>query len=93
MAIHESEATNRRRRRSKGGIMPTVPGSMQAQMAQQYAQRPTPEQLLMTAADMKSRGQLYQDPTDYSDPKATLKLPFAGGGRGQRTGDKKAKRR
>ena len=64
--------------------MPTVPG-LTTQLAQQYdQQRPTPEQLLMTAADMKNRGQLYTQPTDYSDPKAPLKLPFAGGGRGQR---------
>jgi hypothetical protein len=64
--------------------MPTVPGVL-PQMAQQFdRERPTPEHLLMTAADMKSRGQLYTHPTDYSDPKATLKLPFAGGGRGQR---------
>lgn len=69
--------------------MPTVPGSAGStqELAEQEAQakRPTPEQLLMTAADMKNRGQLYTHPTDYSDPKGPLKLPFAGGGRGQRT--------
>lgn len=75
--------------------MPTVPGQagsyQEAQEQEAAAKRPTPEQLLMTAADMKSRGQLYTHPTDYSDPKATLKLPFAGGGRGQR--GSKGKRR
>jgi hypothetical protein len=75
--------------------MPTVPGQLEEAMAlqaeEQNRKKPTPEHILMTAADMKNRGQLYQHPTDYSDPKATLKLPFAGGGRGQRTG--KAKRR
>jgi hypothetical protein len=68
--------------------MPTVPGQLEealsTQWEEQQRKRPTPEHLLMTAADMKSRGQLYTHPTDYSDPKATLKLPFAGGGRGQR---------
>lgn len=73
--------------------MPTVPGSAGslAEAAEQEAaaKRPTPEQLLMTAADMKSRGQLYTHPTDYSDPKASLKLPNAGGGRGQRQRSKR----
>jgi hypothetical protein len=71
--------------------MPTVPG-VKAQMAQEYDQtRPTPEQVLITAADMHQRGQLTDNPTTISDPRAPLKLPFAGGGRGQRTG--KSKRR
>jgi hypothetical protein len=77
--------------------MPTVPGSAgsMAEYAEQQelAKKPTPEQLLMTAADMKSRGQLYTHPTDYSDPKATLKLPFAGGGRGQRPDHSKSARK
>ena len=68
--------------------MPTVPGqagSMQELADQEAAgKRPSPEQLLMTAADMKNRGQLYTHPTDYSDPKAPLKLPNPGGGRGPR---------
>lgn len=77
--------------------MPTVPGQAGSMMelADQEAQakRPTPEQLLMTAADMKNRGQLYTHPTDYSDPKGPLKLPNLGGGRGQRSSHPKAKRR
>jgi len=58
--------------------MPTVPGNIQRQLAEQEAQRPTPEQLLMTAADMNNRGQLSIDPTAYTDPKASLKLPSYG---------------
>ena len=39
--------------------MPTVPGEYMAAMdAQENAKKPTPERLLMTAADMKARGQL-----------------------------------
>jgi hypothetical protein len=63
--------------------MPTVPGIRQ-QLAMQEDQRPTPEQVLMTAADMRARGQLHTEPTMYSDPKAPLQLPSLGGGRGQR---------
>jgi len=71
--------------------MPTVPG-IKPMLAQQFDQtRPTPEQVLITAADMHQRGQLTEGPTSISDPRAPLKLPFAGGGRGQRTG--KSKRR
>jgi len=55
--------------------MPTVPGNIRTSLAEQYAQRPTPEQLLMTASDMNARGQLTVDPTQYSDPKSSLKLP------------------
>lgn len=76
--------------------MPTVPssgaGSAQELAEQQAgATRPTPEQVLITAADMHQRGQLTAGPTSISDPRAPLKLPFAGGGRGQRTS--KGKRR
>lgn len=74
--------------------MPTVPQTTGEQWAAQQRQNnPTPEQILMTAADMKARGQLYQHPTDYSDPKADLRLPNPGGGRGQRHSPTKAKRR
>jgi hypothetical protein len=74
--------------------MPTVPGPLQAQMAQQYDQtRPTPEQLLITAADMNQRGQLHENPTTISDPRAPLKLPGLGGGRGPRPSGAKGKRR
>ena len=74
--------------------MPTVPGSIQAQMAQQYdKQRVTPESVLMTAADMHSRGQLVDFPTSYSDPRSSLKLPNPGGGRGQRDSKSHGKRR
>jgi len=73
--------------------MPTVPG-VRSQLAQQEAQtHPTPEQVLITAADMHQRGQLTEGPTTISDPRAPLKLPFAGGGRGQRGGGTKSKRR
>jgi len=68
--------------------MPTVPGNLRMALAEQFAQKPTPEQLLMTASDMNARGQLTVDPTQYSDPKSSLKLP----GHGART-DKKSKRR
>jgi len=78
--------------------MPTVPGgsagSAQEMMEQQArADRPTPEQVLITAADMHQRGQLTENPTTISDPRAPLKLPFPGGGRGLRGGGKKTKRR
>jgi hypothetical protein len=63
--------------------MPIVPGIRQ-QLAMQEDQRPTPEHILMTAADMRARGQLHEEPTLYSDPKAPLQLPSLGGGRGQR---------
>jgi hypothetical protein len=71
--------------------MPTVPGTAVPTSALNPSQKPSVEQLLMTAADMQSRGQLYQEPTSYSDPKASLTLP-SGGGRGPRVG-KKSKRR
>ena len=78
--------------------MPTVPGpeaGEYAQMVEAEARKksPSPEQLLMTAADMKNRGQLYTHATDYSDPRASLKLPNPGGGRGQRHSPTHTKRR
>ena len=73
--------------------MPTVPG-IRSQLAAQEAQtHPTPEQVLITAADMQQRGQLIDGPTTISDPRAPLKLPFVGGGRGQRGSGPKSKRR
>lgn len=69
--------------------MPTVPGLPQAGSMGEYAaqqdQRPTPEQLLMTAADMQARGQLYDQPVSYKDPKASLRLPHPGGRSGARS--------
>jgi len=74
--------------------MPTVPGIMKSQLAQQEAQaNPTPEQLLITAADMHQRGQLTEQPTSISDPRAPLKLPGLGGGRGPRPERSKGKRK
>lgn len=74
--------------------MPTVPGIMKSGMAQQYDEtRPTPEQLLITAADMHQRGQLTEQPTNISDPRAPLKLPGLGGGRGPRPERSKSKRK
>ena len=73
--------------------MPTAPG-IKSQMAQQWAQeRPTPEHVLITAADMNQRGQLIENPTTITDPRSPLKLPFPGGGRGQRSSGAKGKRR
>lgn len=73
--------------------MPTVPG-VKAQLAGQYdKENPTPEQLLITAGDMKQRGQLYEGPTTIGDPRAPLKLPSPGGGRGTRGIAPKSKRR
>lgn len=73
--------------------MPTVPG-VKAQMGQQYdEQRPTPEHVLITAADMAQRGQMYEGPTTLGDPRAPLKLPTPGGGRGTRSSGSKSKRR
>lgn len=74
--------------------MPTVPGEYMAAIeAQEREKRPTPERLLMTAADMHARGQLTSTPSSYGHPGADLKLPFAGGGRGPRSGGQKGKRR
>lgn len=75
--------------------MPTVPGlstASRAQLGEQEQTKPTPEQLLITAADMHQRGQLFENPTTLGDPRAPLKLPTLGGGRGQR-GTKTIKRR
>lgn len=72
--------------------MPTVPGNIRQQLAQQET-RPTPEQVLITAADMQQRGQLFENPTALTDPRAPLKLPNPGGGRGQRSSAAKSKRR
>ena len=73
--------------------MPTVPG-VKSQLAQQEAQQhPTPEQLLITAGDMAQRGQLFENPTTITDPRAPLKLPSPGGGRGPRPSGAKSKRR
>jgi hypothetical protein len=74
--------------------MPTVPGEYMAAVdAQEREKKPTPERLLMTAADMKARGQLNSGPTSYGQQGADLKLPFAGGGRGPRPSGQKGKRR
>jgi hypothetical protein len=76
--------------------MPTVPGTgeyMAALDAQEQQKRPTPERLLMTAADMHARGQLTEAPTSFSSKGADLKLPFAGGGRGSRPSGTHGKRR
>lgn len=73
--------------------MPTVPGSIRTAAAMQEAEKPTPERLLMTAADMHARGQLTDVPSTYGQPGADLKLPFAGGGRGPRPSGAHGKRR
>jgi hypothetical protein len=74
--------------------MPTVPGEYMAAMdAQEQQKKPTPERLLMTAADMHARGQLTPNPSSYGQQGADLKLPFAGGGRGPRPSGQKGKRR
>jgi hypothetical protein len=76
--------------------MPTVPGipsSMRAQLGEAESKKPTPEHLLMTAADMHNRGQLTQNPSSYGTPGADLRLPFPGGGRGTRPTGQKGKRR
>jgi hypothetical protein len=74
--------------------MPTVPGEyMAALYAQEQQKKPTPERLLITAADMHARGQLTQEPSNYGNPGANLKLPFAGGGRGTRPERSKGKRK
>jgi hypothetical protein len=73
--------------------MPTVPGEYMAALdAQENAKKPTPERLLMTAADMHARGQLTSTPSKYGQQGADLRLPFAGGGRGPRSGGQKGKR-
>lgn len=72
--------------------MPTVPG-VRAQMGMEEDQKPTPEHLLMTAADMHARGQLVEGGGSYHSPGADLRLPFAGGGRGPRPTGQKGKRR
>jgi hypothetical protein len=61
--------------------MPTVPGVEIADQMRMEAEakKPTPERLLMTAADMHARGQLTQNPSNYGNPGATTKLPFTGG--------------
>lgn len=73
--------------------MPTVPGSMgeYAQMMDQQSDRPTPEHMLMTAADMHARGQLIEGGSSFSAPGANLKLPF--GGHGNRPARQTGKRR
>lgn len=76
--------------------MPTVPGlstGARAQLGAAEDEKPTPERLLMTAADMHSRGQLTEFPTRIGQEGTDLKLPFAGGGRGPRSSGKKSKRR
>jgi hypothetical protein len=73
--------------------MPTVPGMIRQQLAAEEDQKPTPERLLMTAADMHARGQLTSTPSNYGNPGADLRLPFAGGGRGPRPSGQKGKRR
>ena len=74
--------------------MPTVPGEYMAAIeAQENAKKPTPERVLMTAADMHARGQLTSSPSSYGQQGADLRLPFAGGGRGPRPSGAKGKRR
>jgi hypothetical protein len=74
--------------------MPTVPGEYMAAIdAQENAKKPTPERLLMTAADMHARGQLTSTPSSYGQQGADLRLPFAGGGRGPRPSGQKGKRK
>ena len=73
--------------------MPTVPGVARAQLGMEEDKKPTPERLLMTAADMHARGQLTSEPSSYGNPGADLKLPFAGGGRGSRPSGSKGKRK
>jgi hypothetical protein len=72
--------------------MPTVPGVARQQLAMQESERPTPERLLMTAADMHARGQLTSEPSNYGNPGANLALPFTGG-YGTRSARSKGKRR
>jgi hypothetical protein len=72
--------------------MPTVPEIAHFYESQSQKDRPTPEHLLMTAADMHGRGQLIDGPS-FSKPGASLKLPFVGGGRGPRFTGSKGKRR
>jgi hypothetical protein len=74
--------------------MPTVPSFSMgeyAQMQDQASDRPTPEHMLMTAADMHARGQLIDGPTSFSSPGANLKLPL--GGHGPRSTRSAGKRR
>lgn len=76
--------------------MPTVPGlstGARAQLGAAESEKPTPERLLMTAADMHARGQLTEHPTTFGSPGADLRLPFAGGGRGTRPSGQKSKRK
>jgi hypothetical protein len=70
-------------------MMPTVPELVFSQSEQERKNRPTPEHLLMTAADMHARGQLTQNPSTFGAPGANLKLPFPGGGRGPRPTSKR----
>jgi hypothetical protein len=72
--------------------MPTVPSMGEyAQMQEQGSDRPTPEHMLMTAADMHARGQLIDGPSSFSSPGANLKLPF--GRHGNRPTRQTGKRR
>jgi hypothetical protein len=71
--------------------MPTVPEIGQWYEQQANKDRPTPEHLLMTAADMHSRGQLIEGGGSYHSPGMNLRLPFAGGGRGSRPSRSKGK--
>lgn len=76
--------------------MPTVPNltpEQRMKLGTAEDEKPTPERLLMTAADMHSRGQLTDNPTSYTSKGADLRLPFAGGGRGTRPERQKGKRR
>ncbi len=59
--------------------MPTVPNVRQM-LGMEPDQAPTPEHLLMTAADMQARGQLNDSET-FSKPGANLRLPFRHGPR------------
>jgi hypothetical protein len=56
--------------------MPTVPGIL-SDYRNRAETTPTPEQLLMTAADMHARGQLTDEPT-FKTPGASLRIPFGG---------------
>jgi hypothetical protein len=72
--------------------MPTVPNISSLIGQQVDRDNPTPEHLLMTAADMNARGQL-NDTETFKTPGTDLRIPFPGGGRGPRPTRSKGKRR
>ena len=70
--------------------MPTVPGDPISQaQAMLPRQGPTPEQLLMTAADMQARGQLTDGQSSFSDIGANPKVSFGHGPRHPRSAGKR----